>query len=198
MNNIDNNTETVNRTYQSKGPFIGIILFLVGILVLVITLVSNSITGPSSTTLTAQVVYASNLKPNEDNTAKVQTIDVTYQYNGKDYKTGIKNIVNGKYKEYDEIKIDVNKNNPINISIHGAKSNGFFSKIICSIIFISVGILLFLGIISFDNIGYQIWRFKRRLLSNKNNKNSDEQNKEKQDLTKTITSLIGNLLNNNK
>lgn len=198
MDNIDNNTETVNRPYQSKGPFIGIILFLVGILVLVITLVSNSVSGPSSTTLTAQVVYASNLKSNEGNTAKVQTIDVTYQYDGKDYKTGIKNIINGKYREYDEIKIDVNKNNPIDISIHGTKGNGFFSKIICSIIFIAVGILLFLGIISFDNIGYQIWRFKRRLLSNKKNENSDEQNKEKQDLTKTITSLIGSLLNKNK
>ena len=43
MDNIDNNTETVNRPYQSKGPFIGIILFLVGLLLLVITLVSNDL-----------------------------------------------------------------------------------------------------------------------------------------------------------
>ena len=131
----------------SKGPLIGIIIALIGI-VLIISSFFGKETPEKG--IEATIKYAGKAKLNSSDNIKYQNLTIVYSYEGKDYKANVK-FKENNYKQGQKIEIKVNPNNiesPTLIETKEESSSGLFFGFILLIL----GGLLFLNIINFDKI----------------------------------------------
>lgn len=148
MSNIDEELEVENYQPQApvnKGPFIGLIVAVIGLLLLI----SSFFMGSSVTsTINGEISYASKQKISGE--VRYQEVKVKYEYQGSNYETALK-IQNGKYSKYDAVSVKIIDGNPTNISITSVNS-GRGPIIFCGILFLAIGILLFLNIIPYQKL----------------------------------------------
>lgn len=133
----------------NKGPFIGLVIAVIGIIILVSSIfISSGLTAKIDGT----VSYASEMKHSSTGEA-YQNVKVVYTYDGKEYETLTK--TSGGYKNHQEVKLTIVGGDPTNISL-ASVSSGKSGMIFCGILFIALGILLFLNIINFQSIEYKV------------------------------------------
>jgi len=140
----NNQTAPVN-----KGPLIGIIIAIIGIVLIVTSLLGRK---PPEPGIEATIKYAGPSK--NINGTSYQNLTLTYNFEGKGYKANVRFPSNG-YRQGQTVEVDVNSLNPEQPTLHIVKEQSNLGMVF-GVILIILGVLLFLNIINFQQIEQSI------------------------------------------
>lgn len=140
----NNQTAPVN-----KGPLIGIIIAIIGIVLIVTSLLERK---PPEPGIEATIRYAGPAKT--INGASYQTLTLAYNFEGNAYTANVK-FPSAGYKQGQKIEVDVTSVNPEQPTLHIVKGPSNLG-IVFGIIFIILGVMLFLNIIQYQQIEQSI------------------------------------------
>ncbi len=141
---------TNNQTMPvNKGPLIGIIIAILGIVLIVTSLLGRK---PPEPGIEATIRYAGPVKT--INGGSYQTLTIAYSFEGNTYTPNI-NFPAAGYKQGQKIEVDVNPVDPEKATLHITKTPSNL-PIVGGVIFIILGVLLFLNIIKYQEIEQSI------------------------------------------
>lgn len=136
--------EQIQQTPVNKGPFIGVIIAILGVILLI-----SCIFMKSSVTAEVEGVVSYASKQKVSGETRYQDLKIKYTYQGDAYETAVK-VAGGDYSKYDEVTVRI-LSGPTDIAITKVSSQKG-GIIFCGILFIGIGVLLFLNIIPYQKI----------------------------------------------